>query len=171
VKIWTGYPKAAVEILDRLPEETRRVWSFRWQRAWLRAVLEDPSRVEPQVERVMRETTEELKPTYSAILAIVRARQRQDFSDLEGKILSADHRMGHFHHVYQFLADAHAQRGDAVRAAEYLRRAGETGMPCAPCFDNDPLLAPIRGSNEYTVVRKEIEQRSASYRAALKDVL
>jgi len=171
VKIWTGYPKEAAEIFDRMPEQTRRVWSFRWQRAYLRVVLEDPSRVEPEVERVIRETTEELKPTYSAILAIVRARERRDFSDLERDILAADHRMGHFHHVYHYLSEAHAQRGDAARAADYLRRAAETGMPCALCFDNDPLLAPIRGSTEYAAVKREIEERNAGYRAALKGIL
>jgi eukaryotic-like serine/threonine-protein kinase len=171
LKTWTGNLRGAAEIYDRLPEEYRRAWAIRWQRAWLRAVLEDPGRVEPEVERVLREPTEEVKPTYSAILAIVRARQKRDFSDLEREILASDHRRGHFHHVYHFLADAYAQRGDTARSADYLRRAAETGFPCAPAFDNDPLLAPIRGSSEYAAVKREIEERAASYRAALKDVL
>jgi TolB-like protein/tetratricopeptide (TPR) repeat protein len=171
LKTWTGDFRGAAGIYDRLPEEYRRAWSIRWQRAWLRAVLEDPGSVEPEVERVLREKTEEVKPTYSAILAIVRARQRRDFSDLERDILASDHRRGHFHHVYHFLADAYAQRGDAPRAADYLRRAAETGFPCAPAFDIDPLLAPIRGSKEYAAVKREIEERNAGYRAALKGVL
>jgi TolB-like protein/tetratricopeptide (TPR) repeat protein len=171
LKTWTGDLRGAAGIYDRMPEENRRAWSVRWQRAWLRAVLEDPGGVEPEVERVIRETTEEQKPTYSAILAIVRARQRRDFSDLEYDILASDHRRGHFHHTYHFLADAYAQRGDAPRAADYLRRAAETGFPCAPAFDNDPLLAPIRGSKEYAAVKREIEERTTGYRAALKDIL
>jgi serine/threonine protein kinase/tetratricopeptide (TPR) repeat protein len=171
LKTWSGHLREAAEIYDRIPEEYRRAWSIRWQRAWLRAVLGDPGSVEPEIERVMREATEEVKPTYSAILAIVRARQRRDFSDLERNILASDHRRGHFHHVYHFLADAHAQRGDAPRAADYLRRAAETGFPCATAFDNDPLLAPIRESKEYAGVKREIEERTAGYRAALKDVL
>jgi hypothetical protein len=44
-------------------------------------------------------------------------------------------------------------------------------MPCATCYDNDVLLAPIRGSMEYAAARKKIEQRNDGYRAALKDVL
>jgi len=171
LKTWAGDLREAAEIYDRMPEEFRRVWSIRWQRAWLRAVLEDPRGVEPEVERVRRETTEEQKPTYSAILAIVRARQGRAFSDLEREILASDHRRGHFHHVYHFLADAYAQQGDVPHAADYLRRAAETGFPCAPAFDIDPLLAPIRGSKEYAAVKREIEQRNAGYRAALKDVL
>jgi eukaryotic-like serine/threonine-protein kinase len=171
LKTWAGDFLEAAEIYDRMPEEFRRVWSIRWQRAWLRAVLEDPRGVEPEVERVRRETTEEQKPTYSAILAIVRARQGRDFSDLEREILASDHRRGHFHHVYHFLADAYARQGDVPRAAAYLRRAAETGFPCAPAFDIDPLLAPIRGSKEYAAVKREVEERNAGYRAALKDVL
>jgi hypothetical protein len=54
---------------------------------------------------------------------------------------------------------------------EFLRRAAENGFPCATCFDNDPLLASIRGSPEYTQLTSEIERRNAGYRAALKDVL
>jgi eukaryotic-like serine/threonine-protein kinase len=171
LKTWAGDLREAAEMYDRMPEEYRRAWSVRWQRAWLRAVLEDPGRVEPEVERVRRETTEEQKLTYSAILAIVRARQRRDFSDLERDILASDHRRGHFHHVYHFLADAYAQRGDAPRATDYLRRAAESGFPCAPAFDNDPLLAPIRGSKEYAAVKREIQERNAGYRTALKGVL
>jgi hypothetical protein len=171
VKVWTGYPKEGVAIYDRLPEETRRLWGIRWQQAWLRAMLEDPRRVEPEVERVLQETTRDLKPTYTAILAILRAREGRDFDDLETEALSADRRMGHFHHVFHFLAEARAVRRDVPRAAELLRLAVEAGMPCAPCFDNDPLLTPIRGSKEYGEVKREAERLNAGYRAALKDVL
>jgi TolB-like protein len=170
LQAWTGNPRKGVELYDRLPNEVRRLWGFRWQRAWLRVILEDPRRVEPELE-IGRKTTPDLKPTYSALLAVARARQGQDFSDLEGEILAADHRMGHFHHVYHFLAAAHGQRGNATRAAVLLRRAAETGMPCATCYDNDVLLAPIRGSMEYAEVRREIERRNAGDRAALKGVL
>jgi hypothetical protein len=171
VKVWTGYPKEGVAIYDRLPEETRRLWGIRWQQEWLRAMMEDPRRVEPEVERVLQETTKDLKPTYTAILAIVRAREGRDFDDLEREALGADRRMGHFHHVFHFLAEARAVRRDVPRAAELLRLAAGSGMPCAICFDNDPLLAPIRGSKEYGDVRREIERLNAGYRAALKDVL
>jgi hypothetical protein len=52
-----------------------------------------------------------------------------------------------------------------------LRRTAQTGMPCAPCFDGDPFLAPIRGSADYRKLREEIVRRNDGYRAALKDVL
>ena len=70
-----------------------------------------------------------------------------------------------------FLADVHAIRKDAVGAAELLEEAVESGFPCAPAFDNDPLLAGIRGAAEYATVKEKIEQRNAAYRAALKGVI
>jgi eukaryotic-like serine/threonine-protein kinase len=167
---WNGDPQKALEKYGRLPEEVRRSWAVRWQTTWLRAILENPRRVEADVEG-LGELTPELKSTYSAILAILRAREGRDFSDLEGGILSSDTRRGHFHHIYQFLADAHAVRGDVSPAIELLRRVSETGMPCASCFEADPLLARIRGSKEYAALKAEIERRNAGYRAALKDVL
>jgi hypothetical protein len=79
--------------------------------------------------------------------------------------------MGHFHHVCHFLAEAHAIRGDIPEAAKLLRMAAESGMPCRSCFDNDPLLAPLRGSKDYAALREDIERRNARDRAALKGVL
>jgi len=167
-----GDRRRGLERYERLPSESRRLWAVRWPKDWLRALFEDPRRFEPEIEAQRRETkTDDIQSAYTAILAILRARQGRDFGDLEAQILSANRRMGHFHHVFHFLGEARAIRGDIARAAELLRMAVENGMPCAPCFDNDPLLAPIRGSKEYAVVKREIEERNAGYRAALKGIL
>jgi TolB-like protein len=161
----------ALERYKQLPAEAQQLWATRWPKDWLRALLEDPKRLEPEIEAQRRETPEEMRSAYSAILAILRAREGKDFADLEAEALSADRRMGHFHHVCHFLAEAHAIRGDIPGAAKLLRMAAESGMPCASCFDNDPLLAPVRESKDYAAVREDIERRNARDRAALKDVL
>jgi TolB-like protein len=166
-----GDRRTALEEYEKLPPESQKLWATRWPKDWLRALFEDPRRLEPEIEVQRRQTTEDMKPAYSAILAILRARQGREFTDLETETLSSDRRMGHFHHVFHFLAEARAMRGDLARAAELLRMAVETGMPCAPCFDNDPLLAPVRASKEYAEIKREIERRNAGYRAALKGVL
>jgi hypothetical protein len=44
-------------------------------------------------------------------------------------------------------------------------------MPCGSCFDQDPLLKPLRVSKDYAAVRGEIDRLNAAYRAALKGVL
>jgi TolB-like protein len=170
MKSWAGDWREALGRYERLPEGVRRTWTVRWQEAFVRAVLEDPGRFEGELERLRRESEEDIRPTFTAILAIVRARSGRETSDLEDEALSADTRAGHFHHVYYFLAVARAIRGNAAGALDMLRRTAETGMPCGPCFDGDRFLAPIRSTAEYRKLREEILRRDESNRAALKGV-
>jgi TolB-like protein/tetratricopeptide (TPR) repeat protein len=163
--------RGALERYARLPEEAQSLWATRWPKDWVRALIEEPRRLEPEMEARRRETPEEMKSAYSAILAILRAREGKDFADLEAEALAADHRMGHVHHVYHFLAEAHAIRGDLGESAGFLRRAVESGMPCGSCFDQDPLLKTLRVSKDYAAVRGEIDRLNAAYRAALKGML
>ena len=166
---WAGNHREALKRFRQLPEEFQRTWSVRTGIASLLAVLEDPRRAEAEIERLLHDSPD--TGTYRATLAIVRARSGQDFEDLEREVLSGKTRAGHFHHIQHYLAQAHAVAGDVRGAVEFLRQAAENGFPCATCFDNDPLLAPIRGSPEYAQLTSEIERRNAGYRAALKDVL
>jgi hypothetical protein len=101
----------------------------------------------------------------------LRARAGRGFEDLEREALTGKARVGHFHHIQHSLAQAHAAAGDVRGAVDFLRQAAENGFPCAACFGNDPLLAPVRKSPEFAQLRREIERRTAGYRAALKDVL
>jgi hypothetical protein len=137
----------------------------------IRLFLEDPRPVLAEVQAWLDE-----HPTNTslpqALLALARTRTGQlDFRDLESDIASADSRIGHFHHVYHVLAQAHAQRHDAARSVEYLRRAASTGLECLSCFDTDPGLAPIRSSTEYRSFRAELARKDAADRQALKGVL
>lgn len=125
--------------------------------------------MEPEIERLLRDSPDQ--ETYFAIQALLRARSGRNFEDLEREALAGKARVGHFHHIQHTLAEAHAVAGDVRGAVEYLRQAAENGFPCGPCFDSDPLLAPVRGSAEYAKLKSEIELRDAGYRAALKDVL
>jgi hypothetical protein len=132
--------------------------------------VEDPARTLPDAEALFREAPRS-EPAFAAVLAVVRARIGQATVDLEQQIGEADRRLGHFHHVLHFLADVHAIRKDTAGAIRLLREASETGFPCALCFDSDPMLAPIRSSNEYAALKAEITRRNAAFRAALKGVL
>jgi serine/threonine-protein kinase len=161
----TGLPE-----MRRLSPEMQRSWAARWQFLWARAVVEDPARTLPDAEALLREAPRS-EPAFAAVLAILRARIGQPTADLERQIAEADRRLGHFHHVLHFLADVRAIQGDAAGSVELLREASKTGLPCGLCFDMDPMLASIRGSKEYAALKKEIEQRTAGYRAALKGVL
>jgi hypothetical protein len=95
---------------------------------------------------------------------------QREVGDLERQILAADSQRGHFHHVLHFLAEARAQKGDAVGAVALLSRAAETGLSCLVCFDGDPMLSPIRSSPEYAALRVRLTQSDRTYRAALTGV-
>lgn len=163
-------PVRGLEESKSLSPEMQRSWSARWQFFWARAVVENPASLLPAAETLFREAPRS-DPAFAALLAIVRARSGQPTADLEQQIARVDRRVGHFHHVLHFLADVHAIRKDTGGAIQRLREAAETGFSCAPCFDQDPLLAAIRGSAEYAALKRELARRDAGYRAALKGVL
>ena len=167
---WLEGPAKGLEELQRLSPEMQRSWATRWQLLWARAVVDDPAQVLADAEALVRDAPPS-EHAFSAVLAIVRARAGRPTEDLERKIAASDRKVGHFHHVLHFLADVRAIRGDTRGAVALLREAVNTGLPCAPCFDKDPMLDPIRGSAEYTALKEEIARRDAEYRAALKDVL
>ena len=48
------------------------------------------------------------------------------------------------HHVAYSLGAAYAQLGQPEQAAAWLAKAVETGFPCYPWFQRDPLLDPVR---------------------------
>lgn len=48
------------------------------------------------------------------------------------------------HHVAYSLGAAYAQLGDDAEANRWLRTAADTGFPCLPFYERDPLLDPLR---------------------------
>ncbi len=53
------------------------------------------------------------------------------------------------HHVAYALGAAEAQLGQPAEAVKWLRSAAETGFPCYPWMDRDPLLDPIRSDTAF----------------------
>lgn len=53
------------------------------------------------------------------------------------------------HHVAYSLGVAYAQMREPREALHWLRRAAETGFPCYPWFERDPLLKPLRGYPDF----------------------
>ncbi len=168
----SGDLRSALAEFRRLPAElAREATGGRWQMLDLRLFLEEPRPALAEVQSWLEEHPKRASLP-QALLALARTRTGQlDFRDLESDIASADAKIGHFHHVYHVLAQAHAQRNDAPRSVEYLRRAASTGLECLPCFDTDPGLAPIRNSSEYRSFREELARKDAEDRQALKSVL
>jgi tetratricopeptide (TPR) repeat protein len=169
---FSGDPGAGLAEFRELPPGVEREGiGGRWQILHARLLLEDPEPLLAEAEAWVAEGPS-ATPLPLALLAVARVRSGSpDIRDLEAQIESADRRIGHFHHVDHLLAEAYAQKGDAPRAVEHLRRAATSGFPCPVCFETDPLLAPIRSSPAYAAFREELVRQQEGLRGRLKGVL
>ena len=70
------------------------------------------------------------------------------------------------HHVAYGVGAAYAQLGDPASALQWLRVAADTGFPCAPWFDADPLLAQLRGTTDFASLTAHVNTRRQASRAA-----
>ena len=171
LKSRSGDHRAAIAAFEKLPPESRNLFVTQWQLVWDRLMVEDPSRVLPDVDAIEAKApaNDAIVP---ALLALTRVLAGQkEIGDLERQVLAANSERGHFHHALLFLAEARAQRGETAGAVGLLGRAAETGLSCPICLDGDALLSPIRGSPEYAALREELARRDKAYRAALKGIL
>jgi TolB-like protein/lipoprotein NlpI len=62
------------------------------------------------------------------------------------------------HHVAYSLGAAYAQLGQPEQAASWLTKAMETGFPCYPWFERDPLLDPVRQDPRVSWVLTQLRQ-------------
>jgi DNA-binding winged helix-turn-helix (wHTH) protein/TolB-like protein len=73
-----------------------------------------------------------------------------------------------FHHASYSVGAAYAQLGNRAQARLWLVRAAETGFPCYPWYDLDPLLKPLSGDPEHqrflAGLKKTWEAAKARYR-------
>jgi tetratricopeptide (TPR) repeat protein len=53
------------------------------------------------------------------------------------------------HHVAYSIGVAYGQLGQLDKARRWLSRAADTGFPCYPWFEQDPLLKPLRDDPEF----------------------
>ncbi len=71
---------------------------------------------------------------------------------------------GHYHHALYDLACVHARLGETASAVERLRESADSGFPCLPFFERDPLLDPVRGTGEYETLISQMRVRHEGYR-------
>ena len=70
------------------------------------------------------------------------------------------------HHVAYSLGAAYAQLGDPAAAHRWLRTAADTGFPCLPFFERDPLLEPLRRRADFSQLLQHVRDRRALVQAA-----
>lgn len=78
------------------------------------------------------------------------------------RILKAEYRD---HHVAYSLGAAYAQLGDFKESQRWLRTAADTGFPCLPWFERDPLLEPLRRLPEFSTLLEYVRTRRESSRS------
>lgn len=76
-----------------------------------------------------------------------------------GRVLNETYRD---HHVAYSLGAAYAQLGDFTLANRWLRTAADTGFPCLPFFEHDPLLGPFRLRPEFSDLLGYVRMRRAA---------
>ena len=62
------------------------------------------------------------------------------------------------HHVAYSLGVAHANLGQHEEAIHWLRKAAETGFPCYPWFERDPLLDSLRKDAGFQQLMNELQK-------------
>jgi predicted Zn-dependent protease len=66
------------------------------------------------------------------------------------------------HHVAYSLGAAYGQLGQPHEAMRWLRIAADTGFPCVPWFERDPLLDPLRRHPDFTNLLAHVRARRDS---------
>jgi len=67
--------------------------------------------------------------------------------------------------VHRSVGVTHAQLGDGTQALKWLARAEQTGLPCYPWYERDPLLQPMRKDNEFQRFMAELKKSWESAKA------
>ena len=63
------------------------------------------------------------------------------------------------HHVAYSLGAAYVQVADPIEARRWLASAVNTGFPCYPWFERDPMLDPLRNDPEFQHLMAELRSR------------
>jgi len=62
------------------------------------------------------------------------------------------------HHVAYSIGAAYVQLGQLEEARRWLSRAVDTGFPCYPWFERDPLLKPLRDDPEFRTFMSKLRR-------------
>ena len=110
---------------------------------------------------IMRGTTPDARA--QASLASVEAALGME-NEARARIEAIEHGPDMDHHIAYSLGAAMAQLRDTSASLLWLERAADTGFPCYPWFEKDPLLDPMRSDPGFVRLLERV--RAANARAA-----
>ena len=155
VSLFGGEYAAALERAEEIRRLTDAV-AIPTQAALAAYYLGDP----PAALKVLRSIRRAGRPDVraQAVLASIEAAEGNHAASraLVQQIVAQPYRD---HHIAYSLAAAQAQLGELDTALRWLREAADTGFPCYPWFERDPLLEPLRRSPQYRAFASEMRRR------------
>lgn len=134
---------------ERFLEEARHLGAepvINWYLAQAYYYQGEPARAEPMLAQARRGGQPDTR-AQAVLASFLAARgERGQAEELLHAITTGTYMD---HHVAYSLGATYAQLGQREEALRWLRTAADTGFPCYPWYERDPLLQPLRGDPEF----------------------
>lgn len=129
-----------------------------WHLAQAYYYHEERDRSEEMLEKLRASESAEEHVRAQASLAsfLAAGGDRNRANELLKEITASESYMDH--HAAYSIGAAYAQLGQHGQAVKWLTRAVETGLPCYPWFEKDPLLDPLRGSTDFQSLMSKLKK-------------
>ncbi len=162
-----GGPEALQTFQQVPPEFNPALWSHRKAVALL--YLDRDSEASSLIDEYLRKNPMDpggLVTSERAVLFAKRGDTRRAEADIQTAVTKGEGFI-HFHHAAVSIATAYALLHRPGPAVRFLRQAATEGLPCYPCFANDPYLAKIRDDPDFITFLRELKAQWERYRATL----
>ena len=141
---------------------------WHYQVAWALLYLGRDEEALDLIEKYLRENPQDPGGIVTAARAILFAKRgdaRRAEADIQ-KAIAIGSGFQHFHHTAYSIAMSYALMHRPEPAVRFLRQAASDGLPCYPCFANDPYLASLRGDRDFDAFMRGLKEQWGKYRAA-----
>jgi len=166
--LYQGRFAEALQTFQQVPPEFNpALWSHRKAVALL--YLDRDSEASSLIEEYLRKNPKDpggLVTSERAVLFAKRGDTRRAEADIQTAVTKGEGFI-HFHHAAVSIATAYALLHRPGPAVRFLRQAATEGLPCYPCFANDPYLVKIRDDPDFVAFLRELKAQWEQYRATL----
>jgi TolB-like protein/DNA-binding SARP family transcriptional activator/Tfp pilus assembly protein PilF len=163
--VYQGRYEDGLRTFQQVPPEFNPAF-WHSQVAWALLYLGQDSAAASLIEQYLRQRPEDPGGVVTSTRAIVFAKQGDERRAEEDIRTAVQKGAGyiHFHHSEYYIAMAYALLHRPQPALRFLRRAAAEGMPCYPCFANDPYLAMIQSDPGVTAFMRELHAQWQRYK-------
>lgn len=166
--LYQGHFAEALQTFQQVPPEFNpALWSHRQAVALL--YLDRDSEASSLIEEYLRKNPKDpggLVTSERAVLFAKRGDLRRAEADIQTAVKKGEGYI-HFHHAGVSIATAYALLHRPRPAVRFLRQAAAEGLPCYPCFANDPYLVSVRDDSEFVAFMRELKAQWERYRTTL----